>query len=70
MRMIPDLPPSLPAGSDRVFDLSALTTEDPALAFLIRTILWDRYCQADCPLGASEEAMCLWWEYESTGQIN
>lgn len=41
-----------------------LADGDPARATQIRGMLWAEYCDAGAPLGASEDAMYVWWDDE------
>ena len=41
-----------------------LADGDPARATQIRGMLWAEYCDAGAPLGASEDAMYVWWDAE------
>ncbi|MDT0632905.1 hypothetical protein RQM47_12445 [Rubrivirga sp. S365] len=36
---------------------------DEVYADALRTMMWDAYAEAGRPLGASEDAMWLWWSY-------
>ena len=43
---------------------------DPAIAESLRMLLWQAYQEADCPYGASEEGMFLWWDSEQQTVLN
>lgn len=38
---------------------------DHAFALQIREMMWQAYCDVDCPFGPSEEGMFLWFEHEA-----
>ena len=62
----PTLDPAAVADSRlRLFTrILQLADGDPARATQIRGVLWAEYCDAGAPLGASEDAMYVWWDDE------
>lgn len=36
---------------------------DQAFADKMRELLWQAYCDADCPFGGSEKGMAIWWAH-------
>jgi hypothetical protein len=63
----PGRSPASPAAELRL-SMIQVAGGDAAVVDWLRAMIWDAYCAAACPFGATEDGMSVWWAHHQQTQ--